>query len=207
MYGIVINTCNPTLFEKDKCTSKAEAKWLFWFHSKWTVSAFTISLLPSGKVLALTIHCPVADISLILNCTLWWLLSGSPRKEQIAFCLFPSSIRQSNRLFPQPSEMCAAQFKPQSLESVQSQNQGCKIWRPEFIKSKYAHLEILIMVCLSDSWQNITVLLWSSKKSNRMEIKSLSLIAVSGTAVQYLTCPISVLSFIHTWNSNIKSSA
>lgn len=140
-----------TLLKKTDACKWQKGKWLFWFHSKWAVSAFTISLLPLGKLLALTIHCPVPDISLILNWTLWWLLSGSPRKEQIAFCLFPPSIRQSNRLFPQTPETCPAQLKPQWLESVQSQNKGCnKIWRPEFIKSKCAYLKILIVVCLSN---------------------------------------------------------
>ena len=144
-----------TLFKKTDAYQWQKGKWLFWFHSKWAVSAFTISLLPLGKLVALAIHCPVPDISLILNWTLWWLLSGSPRKEQIAFCLFPPSIRQSNRLCPQTPETCPAQLKPQWLESVQSQNKGCnKIWRPEFIKSKCSYLKILIAVFLTSVKHN-----------------------------------------------------
>lgn len=81
MYGIVINICNLVLFEKDKCILKVEAKWFFWFYSKWIVSVFIIFFLLLGKVLVFIIYCFVVDIFFILNCILWWLLFGFVRKE------------------------------------------------------------------------------------------------------------------------------
>ena len=133
----------------------AEGRMAFLVSQQMSSKCFSISLLPLGKLVALAIRCPVPDISLILNWTLWWLLSGSPRKEQIAFCLFPPSIRQSNRLFPQTPETCPAQLKPQWLESVQRQNKGRnKIWRPAFIKGKCSYLKILIAVFLTSVKHN-----------------------------------------------------
>lgn len=133
----------------------AEGKMTFLVSQQMSSKCFSISLLPLGKLVALAIRCPVPDISLILNWTLWWLLSGSPRKEQIAFCLFPPSIRQSNRLFPQTPETCPAQLKPQWLESVQRQNKGRnKIWRPAFIKGKCSYLKFLIAVFLTSVKHN-----------------------------------------------------
>ena len=143
------------LIQKDRCISMAEGKMAFLVSQQMSSKCFYNFPPAIGKAggprhpLSCPWHLPHLKLN-IMVATVW--LS---KEEQIAFCLFPPSIRQSNRLFPQTPETCPAQLKPQWLESVQSQNKGCnKIWRPEFIKSKCSYLKILIAVFLTSVKHN-----------------------------------------------------